>query len=94
MGLNVGSRVSDNAACVRMNRSIISQMTPSEPRWMTQVHGTRVVRAEEVADESVEADAQVTTVPGVVCTVQVADCLPVLLADDAGRGVAACGRGD
>ena len=93
MGLNVGSRVSDNAACVRMNRSIISQMTPSEPRWMTQVHGTRVVRAEEVADESVEADAQVTTVPGVVCTVQVADCLPVLLADDAGRGVAAVHAG-
>ncbi|MGN1209091.1 MAG: peptidoglycan editing factor PgeF [Duodenibacillus sp.] len=93
MGLNVGSRVSDNAACVRMNRAIVAQMTPSEPRWMTQVHGTRVVRAEEVGDESCEADAQVTTVPGVVCTVQVADCLPVLLADERGRGVAAVHAG-
>lgn len=93
MGLNVGTRVGDNAGCVRMNRSIVAQLAPSEPRWMTQVHGTEVVLADEVADDAVQADAQVTTTPGVVCVVQVADCLPVLLADEKGRGVAAVHAG-
>lgn len=93
MGLNVSTRVGDNAGCVRMNRSIVSQLTPEEPHWMTQVHGTRVVKAEDVADETLEADAQITTHPGVVCAVQVADCLPVLLADSQGRGVAAVHAG-
>lgn len=93
MGLNVGSRVEDNAGCVRMNRSIVGQLTPTEPRWMTQVHGTDVVVADTVEDETVEADAQITTTSGVVCTVQVADCLPVLVADSLGRGVAAIHAG-
>ena len=57
MGLNVGSRVGDNAACVRMNRSIVAQLAPGAPRWMTQVHGTRVVRADDILDETTEADA-------------------------------------
>ena len=93
MGLNVGTRVGDNAGCVRMNRSIVAQLTPSAPRWMTQVHGTRVVLADEVADEALEADAQITTTPGVVCAVQVADCLPVLIADERGRVAAAVHAG-
>ncbi len=93
MGLNVGSRVGDNAGCVRMNRSIAAELCPSEPHWMTQVHGTDVVRAEDVADESVQADAQITTAPGVVCVVQTADCLPVLLADKKGRIVGAVHAG-
>ena len=93
MGLNVGSRVSDNSGCVRMNRSIVADLCPAEPRWMTQVHGIAVVNAEEVTDESVQADAQVTTQPGTVCVVQVADCLPVLLADAEGRVVGAVHAG-
>ena len=53
MGLNVGVHVSDNASCVRMNRSLVAQMTPGEPRWMTQVHGTDVVDAETVERDEV-----------------------------------------
>lgn len=93
MGLNVGSRVEDNAGCVRMNRSIVADLCPAEPRWMTQVHGINVVKAEDVADETVEADAQITTKPDTVCVVQVADCLPVLIADKKGRIVAAVHAG-
>ncbi len=93
MGLNVGSRVGDNARCVSMNRSIIAQVVPQEPRWMTQVHGTRVVLADEVGEESFEADAQWTMTPGVVCVVQVADCLPVLIAEKNARIVAAVHAG-
>lgn len=93
MGLNVGTRVGDNAACVRMNRAMVAQLVPQAPRWMTQVHGTRVVHADDVTDDSVEADASWTMTPGVVCAVQVADCLPMLVADADGRIVAAVHAG-
>ena len=93
MGLNVGTRVGDNAGCVRMNRNIVAQMTEGEPRWMTQVHGTTVVDAELVETDAIEADAATAVTPGVVCVVQVADCLPVLLAEKGGRAVAAVHAG-
>src|SRR5690348_8984092 len=65
---------------------------PSAPRWLRQVHGTAVARLsakdcrptvgrQSIAAEP-EADASVTTEPGVVCVVKSADCLPVLLCDD------------
>ena len=93
MGLNVGTRVGDNSGCVRMNRSIVADLCPAQPHWMTQVHGTDVVQAEDVSDESVQADAQFTMKPETVCVVQVADCLPVLLADKKARIVAAVHAG-
>ena len=40
-----------------------------------------------------EADAQITTRPGIVLAVQVADCLPVLLADRQGRVIGAAHAG-
>lgn len=67
---------------------------PGPPRWLKQVHGTRVVAlgADKGAGEP-EADASFTTVPGVVCAVKSADCLPVLFCDDAGSVVAAAHAG-
>ncbi len=94
MGLNVALHVGDMPACVRMNRRIVSELVPSEPRWITQVHGTDVVEAEKAAtDGSTEADASVSTTPGAVAVVMVADCLPVLLCDEKGRAVAAVHAG-
>lgn len=40
-----------------------------------------------------EADAQITTRPGIALAVQVADCLPVLLADRQGRVIGAAHAG-
>lgn len=65
---------------------------PVPPAWLKQVHGTRVVDA-EAASARPEADACVARVPGAVCAVQVADCLPVLFADDAGSVVGAAHAG-
>ncbi len=93
MGMNVGAHVGDNPSCVQMNRSIVAQMVPSAPRWMTQVHGIRTVDAETVTDDTLKADAQTSLTPGVVCVVQVADCLPVLVAEKNARGVAAIHAG-
>ena len=63
------------------------------PVFLEQVHGTCVVRliaAHTGPDAAVEqADASITTVPGIACTVLVADCLPVLFATRDGRAVGA-----
>lgn len=78
---------------------------PEAPRWLQQVHGSAVVRlspsprergegrGEGQAAPQPEADASFTTDPGVVCVVKSADCLPVLLCDDAGGVVAAAHAG-
>jgi YfiH family protein len=51
-----------------------------------QVHGDRVLRADgPFAEKWPEADALWTDRPGVLLGVVAADCVPVLVADDAGR---------
>lgn len=65
---------------------------PAPPAWLKQVHGTRVVDA-AAACARPEADACVARVPGAVCAVQAADCMPVLLADEAGTVVGAAHAG-
>jgi YfiH family protein len=65
---------------------------PAAAAWLKQVHGARVVEAHQAAGEP-EADAAVARAPGAVCVVKAADCLPVLLADDAGSVVGAAHAG-
>jgi YfiH family protein len=91
-GMNVGLLAGDSLDAVRENRARLRAVLPSEPRWLKQVHGPSVVRADDVT-EPPEADAAFTTTPGVVVAVLVADCMPVLLADVEGRcvGVAHAG---
>lgn len=61
-----------------------------ELRVVSQVHGARVLRGEE-ATPADEADALISTTPGVLVAVRVADCVPVLLS--APGGVAAVHAG-
>ena len=91
-GFNVGLYTGDVGFCIKMNRNLAAQLVPSDPKWLKQVHGVKVVDAETAAPEE-EADASTSVTPGVVCVVQVADCLPVLLAEKSGKAVAAvhCG---
>jgi purine-nucleoside/S-methyl-5'-thioadenosine phosphorylase / adenosine deaminase len=73
-------------------RNTLRRLLPGEPRWLHQVHGARVVDADRVA--SVEkADAAVARAPGTVCVVKIADCMPVLLADEAASVVGAAHAG-
>jgi YfiH family protein len=65
---------------------------PAAPAWLRQVHGTRVVRAEEAIDRPA-ADAAVARTPRTICVVKAADCLPVLLADEGGTVVGAAHAG-
>lgn len=84
--LNLGLGCGDDPEHVLANRSRLSDLLPSEPLWMHQVHGSRVLEAGE--DERIqEADARVSSKRGQVLAVLTADCLPVLLCDVQGRAV-------
>lgn len=89
---NLGDHVGDEPVRVAANRARLRALLPDEPRWLCQVHGTRVVDAAAV-DGVPEADAALARQPGTVCAVMTADCLPVLLCDRAGTVVAAAHAG-
>ena len=95
--MNVGTAVGDSVDAVAANRAQLADAIGARPVFMRQVHGARVVRV-GLADTGErapvhEADACVTTEPGVACVVQAADCLPVLLAAPDGRAVGAAHAG-
>lgn len=90
--LNLGTAVGDDPARVTENRARFARALGAAPTFLKQVHGRRVVRL-PTTDPLPEADACVTTEPGVACVIQVADCLPVLLAAPDARGVAAAHAG-
>ena len=94
--LNLGVAVGDDPAAVAENRRRFVAATGARPLWLQQVHGHHVVKAggAALADaEPPQADAAWTDEPGVACVVQVADCLPVLLAAPEGKAVAASHAG-
>jgi YfiH family protein len=84
--LNLGDHVGDDRAAVAQNRARLLVHLPDSPLWLRQVHGTDVADAR--SDRAgCQADASVTRETGRVLAVLTADCLPVLLADDAGGAV-------
>lgn len=91
-GFNLGMHVMDNPLHVRENRKNLRTLLPSEPAWLTQVHGTVVVDAAGLSGVP-EADASFTTTKGAVCVIMTADCLPVLFCDRNGGVVAAAHAG-
>ena len=82
--LNLRPGLGDASDAVDCNRARLASAIGAAPVYLNQVHGTRVVRLrrpDTQADAAMhEADASLSTEPGVVCAVQVADCLPVLFA--------------
>ncbi len=90
--LNLGVHVNDDPLTVAINRQLLSPLLPSEPVWLNQVHGIRVIDAAQSACLE-DADAAFTKQANVVCVTMTADCLPVLLCDQAGTVVAAVHAG-
>ncbi len=96
--LNVGVAVGDAPTAVATNRQRFVQSLDQgrvRPVWLRQVHGTEVLalNANTPTDPDAPADAAWTTELNVACIIQVADCLPVLLAARDGRAVAAAHAG-
>lgn len=83
--LNLGDHVRDDPADVAANRQIltaaIQRRSPgARPVFLQQVHGCDVEALNASTADGTAADACVSDQPGAVCTIMVADCLPVLLA--------------
>ncbi|MBT9513494.1 MAG: peptidoglycan editing factor PgeF [Acidovorax sp.] len=96
--LNLGTHVGDDPAAVGANRlalqAALQAHTPTARAvFLNQVHGDGVVRLDGTTPDGTEADACVVTAPGAVCTIMVADCLPVLFAHRSGQVVAAAHAG-
>jgi YfiH family protein len=92
--LNPAMHVGDVVELVEQNRRTIIELLdlPSDPVWLDQVHGNRVVHA--LKNESLQqADASYTEKAGVVCAVMTADCLPLLVCTTDGSRVAAIHAG-
>ena len=67
-------------------------LLPGEPAWLRQVHGARVLNLDRPLPD-LEGDAATTRVPSRVCAIRVADCMPVLLADESGSVIGAAHAG-
>jgi len=92
--LNLGDHVGDSLEAVAENRRHLAAAArlPSEPQWLTQVHGTTVADL-DAPTPSGTADACFTRKRRQVCAILTADCLPVLIAADTGDLVAAAHAG-
>ena len=71
---NLGARCGDEPSHVAANRAALMKAggLPSAPNWLQQVHGTGVVRVDAPPREGAqepEADAALTSTPGVVLAI-------------------------
>jgi len=95
-GLNLGDHVGDETGAVLINRAMLPTMLgfSESPCWLKQVHGTRVLIAEELSSKTIpEADGTCSKTADVVCAILTADCMPILLCDRSGTCVAALHAG-
>jgi len=94
---NLGGREDDPAHIAHNRTELIERFNlPSPPCWLNQVHGIGVHRFDTPATPDIpapEADAAVTSLPGVVLAVLTADCLPVVLAARDGTEIAVAHAG-
>ncbi|WP_408003900.1 peptidoglycan editing factor PgeF [Puerhibacterium puerhi] len=101
--LDLGAGTGDDPARVRENRARVGAWLGAPVAFAAQVHGDRVLvlgdaeRAEWASEApplaAGEADAVVTTAPGLGLGVLAADCVPVVLADAHARVVGAAHAG-
>jgi len=99
---NLGAHVGDTKQAVELNRRRLAHALARESSvrgadkalrigWLNQIHGTYVAgiaASSQVQLEPTDADASHTLLPGHVCAVMTADCLPVLFCDRNGTQVA------
>ncbi len=86
---NLAGHVGDNPTAVEENRMLFKQALNlfNEPNWLTQTHSNRVINLD--INQSREADGGYTNEKNVICSVLTADCLPILLCNEAGTEIAA-----
>ena len=91
--LNLGPSVGDEAPDVEANWRALVLATGLGFAKARQVHGDRVIVACVAGESSEEADAIVSSRPGLAACVSVADCVPILIGDPRSGAVAAVHAG-
>lgn len=91
--MNLGDHVGDQLTSVQANRAQLQKILGRRPVFLQQVHGVGHLLLNAAMPDGLKADACLATTADVACTIMVADCLPVLLCDTAGRWVAAAHAG-
>ena len=94
--LNLGDHVGDDPAAVAVNRARLAAAWGVQPVFLTQTHGTDVIWLDAGSDWAAsnrQADASITDLPGLACTILVADCLPVMFYLPSAKRVAAAHAG-
>lgn len=93
--LNLGRSVGDSRSCVEENRRRFCAALDTDPAWLAtagQVHGS-AVRVIDAPRHEPFCDGLVTTTPGLLLAISVADCAAVLLADPEAGVAGACHAG-
>jgi len=93
--LNLGRHVGDAASSVEENRRRFCASMDTDPAWLAtagQVHGS-TVRVIDAPRHEPFCDGLVTTTPGLLLAIAVADCAAVLLADPEHGVAGACHAG-
>ena len=84
-GLNLGDHVGDLPQNALKNRQILAAVlgiAPFNLKFMRQIHSNRVEILRNLDDELPPCDGVITALRGVALCVLVADCSPVLIADE------------
>ena len=92
--LNIGQGSDDDVQAIRDNRDLVRDAVAAEKLLSCfQVHSAKVVTVTEPWRTRPQADAMVTTVPGLALCVLSADCVPILLADEETKVIGAAHAG-
>jgi len=92
--MNLGASSGDEEENVARNRRIVRTHLAADPVYLAQVHGNEVADLDLAREAGrPRADAAVTGRPGNVAVVLTADCMPVFMADRAGRRAAVAHAG-
>jgi hypothetical protein len=96
--LNCSFSGADEKANILQNRALVARamgVAPENLLGAKQVHGTRVIIADEPWSIGAggEADALVTSIPGLALGIITADCAPVLFSNRAGNIIGAAHAG-
>jgi len=87
--LNLGLHVGDDPEAVAINRALLEKRLGAKAIFFDQVHGVQCLRVDANTPNGLKADGAYTLERGVACTMMVADCMPLLLADEKARVVGA-----
>jgi YfiH family protein len=94
--LNLGITSEDTRDAVERNRELFLRAIGAEQDdkvlpmiAMRQVHSSAIHRVDDVPAHPLTSDGLITNQPGIVMSVRVADCIPVLMADPVRRAVGA-----